>query len=372
MDLSGTTLLSRLSRAFFCTVVVVVFALGSTCGWNVVAASLKSHAHHQAHVYPLTGFGGYQSFGAVTQVSAQWVVPSFVSQRVLGQAATWVGAQNSGNKFIQLGVIVDCPAWAETSYVVFWSDAAKGYFPQFVGRIFPGDQVSASMVQNKRGWYLKFRDPSIKFSYAKEVKYAKDVSFTDAEWLQEDPAPANISAQDVPYPDITNVKFTKLKVDHRTPELTLDDGQTLSANGGAIRVPTPVRHDSFTFVRPKGVAEQYLVDARKVDFAENKFNAQLARWKSFSKQARSRYVKKLLVAFRAGAKAFRTQTWPPPTRRDVSYLVTSLDHDATNLKAWVRSGYKNVGSGLTTFEDGYIEGDRLMNTVRALLNLPPP
>jgi hypothetical protein len=82
------------SRAFFYTTLAAsAFALGASSALNAVGASVKPHSHHEVHVFPLTGFGGYQWFGAVTQISAHWVVPSFVSKWVLGQASTWVGAK---------------------------------------------------------------------------------------------------------------------------------------------------------------------------------------------------------------------------------------------------------------------------------------
>ena len=103
-----------------------------------------------------------------------------------------------------------------------------------------------------------------------------------------------------------------------------------------------MHHDSFTFKRPKGVADQYLKDAREVDYAENKFNAELATWKRYSDKTKSRYVEKLLEAFRSGAADFKSQYWPKATHRDVSKLVKGLGHDATGLKAWAASDYKNA------------------------------
>jgi hypothetical protein len=52
--------------------------------------------------------------------------------------------------------------------------------------------------------------------------------------------------------------------------------------------------------------------------------------------------------------------------------VKGLGHDATGLKAWAASDYKNAGTGLTRFEDGYFEDDLLTIKLRALLKLPPP
>jgi hypothetical protein len=49
-----------------------------------------------------------------------------------------------------------------------------------------------------------------------------------------------------------------------------------------------------------------------------------------------------------------------------------LGHDATGLKAWAASDYKNAGIRLTRFEDGYFEDDLLTIKLRALLKLPPP
>lgn len=79
-----------------------------------------------------------------------------------------------------------------------------------------------------------------------------------------------------------------------------------------------------------------------------------------------------MEAFQSVAADFKCQSWPKAAHRDISKLVKGLGHDATGLKAWAASDYKNAGTGLTRFEDGYFEDDLLTIKLRALLKLPPP
>lgn len=326
--------------------------------------------HHSKDVYPVTGFGGYIVNDTVKSISAQWRVAK--SGTTLGTAATWIGAQNGdGSTFIQLGIQEESLE-TQTFYYPFWSDTAVGFAPQFFGPVHSGQRIFASMVRDPRGWLLTVKDVAAPMLVKKQINYGAKGSYNYAEWELEDPAQGTVAPEDIPFPANATATFQHLLVDGRAPHLTRKDGQTLSANGGAIEVPTPVRDDGFTYVRPSGAAQNYLKDARVVDFAENKFNAEFPFWSTYSSQTRSWYVGKLVDAFDQGAKYFRSQEWPVSSRRDVALLVKQLGNDVVDVQRWSSQGYKSTNDTFTPFESWSARDDRLVIELRATLKLPPP
>src|SRR5579872_6330678 len=77
------------------------------------------------YVFPVTGFGGYQWSGQVTEIGSTWRVPQIDADSPSGAAATWIGAQdNATGQFIQVGVFEQCVAPSTITYRAFWSDRA--------------------------------------------------------------------------------------------------------------------------------------------------------------------------------------------------------------------------------------------------------
>jgi len=307
---------------------------------------------------------------SVKSISAQWRVAKPGSTQ--GTAAMWIGAQNgNGSAFIQLGVEEESDE-TQTFYYPFWSDITVGFSAQFFGPIHSGQKIFASMVRDSHGWLLTFKDAAALMLVKKQINYGARGTYNYAEWELEDPGQSLVAPEDVPFPANATANFQHLLVDGRPPHLTRKNGQTLSANGGAIEVPTPVRDDGFTYFRPSGSAQNYLKDARVVDFAENKFNAEFPFWRTYSSRTRLWYVGKLVDGFETGAKDLRSQTWPASSRRDVALLVTQLGNDVVNVQRWSRQGYKSTNNTFSPFESWNARDDRLAIQLRSTLKLPPP
>jgi len=359
--------------ALGCVTALVTSLLFGLSASLVAAGALRADSvKHPVSVYPFSGFGGYQWAGAVTQIGSRWRVPTLLSKSVLGEAATWIGAESANGHFIQIGEIVDCPHRGASRYEAFWSDAALNFIPQPIGRLHEGDAISASMTQNSHGWTITLDDPSTPLSFVKHVAYGAGQTFNYADWIQEDPAPGNVAARDGPYPDITNTTFRALRADGAAPHLQRRYGRTLMASGGVIRVPTIEHDDSFTFIRTRGAAHRYLVDARQVVFAENKFNARFVTWRSLSRATRRMDADALVQAFKTGAAQLQSQSWPKASRRDVTDVVRDLRLDASRLSAWSSSNYRATVNSFTAFENGKFADDRMSDALRATLNLPSP
>jgi hypothetical protein len=324
-------------------------------------------------VAPLTGFGGYNLQTTVRQIGARWLVPTISATSTAGVAATWVGAQNLvDSHFIQLGILEICSKTGAISYQAFWSDTAENFVPQTLGTVRSNDEVTASMARNKQGWELDFRDKTSGFSVIKQVVYAAGATFSQAEWLQEDPSPSDIAARDVPYPEMSNVKFERLRVNGAAPSLKLSDGATLITSNGVLRVPTRVRDDSFTFVQPVGPAAQYLSDAKVLDAEVSSFDADRARWKSISKRSKRDDVHELEGLYLFFATEMTAQGWPESTRKDVLELTKELRQYVSDFSGWAASGFKDTGKEFEAIKKVALRENRTVDELRAGLGLPPP
>jgi hypothetical protein len=322
--------------------------------------------------FPSTGFGGYSLMGKVREVGASWKVPEILSSSKAGVASTWIGAQTSlNNDFIQIGVNEFAFKSGAPAYQLFWSDTAEGFHPHNLGHVHAGELIDVSMTKDSSGWHLQVRNESKSLSISRQINYAANVSFTVAEWIQENPAPALVSSRDTPYPNIDNVTFQKLKVNGRSPRLHRSDGQVLIASSGAIRVPTLVRHDSFTFLAPKGAARQYLTDARRLDAGVSIFGAAEVRWSTTSTKDRRQNVLALINILKKNVGVFESQTWPKATREPLSKLDTLTTREIAELQAWSRTSMSLEGPDYTKFMADLPEHDQLVDQIRASLDLPP-
>jgi hypothetical protein len=359
---------TKLLLKLFVAAVLVTVGVSSTSG-----ASTNAGRTSKSVTAPLTGFGGYRIGIEVSQISAQWTVPAIAAKSPEGVAATWVGAQNAADtNFIQLGILEIANEVGGSSYEAFWSDVAAQFAPQYLGRVEEGDKISVSMTRDAKGWLLKFNDHNESLVVNKQINYSAAGRFDWAEWLQEDPSPSHIAYKDVAYPDVANVKFQKLLVNGHVPKLVEADGITLSATGGALRVPTPMKNDAFSFVRPKGPADQYLVDAAVLDTATAKLNAEFAQWATLSRASKSSDVKAIEMVFTFTAKQFESQVWPRDAQGGIDNLVRFIAKDVSNLKSWAAGGFKMGGPAFNKIEVTAQQENRAVVKLRALLGLPPP
>src|SRR5579863_1766322 len=90
---------------FRTVIALTVLALIISTQLNASRRAAKIAAPGAVIVAPFTGFGGYNWFGTVTDLGAQWRVPTISSTSSPGYASTWIGVQNGvNNQFVQVGV----------------------------------------------------------------------------------------------------------------------------------------------------------------------------------------------------------------------------------------------------------------------------
>ena len=163
--------------------------------------------------------------------------------------------RDAGGPFIQLGTYsVQSPgsttsssgSESSPSYGVFWSDTALKYEAMTPVRLSrPGDLIAFDMTRGARGWKLNVHDVTVGWSRSIEVDYGGSDRFSQAEWVQEDPASGEATTTDVPYPLTSTVAFEDLEVDHRPPHLGYSRGLALSTTSHVFLVPSRPHDDGF-------------------------------------------------------------------------------------------------------------------------------
>lgn len=359
------THMRRVGAALLALVVGGLVVSGAFSPSNASASSAVARSTY----FPPTGFGGYQWYGDVTQVSAQWRIPTIRPSHAFEDASTWVGAQNEqgGTPFIQLGTTENNVSVLGEQYQSFWSDPTVGFHPQVLGVVRAGDLVSADMNRTAAGWVLTFKDLTQGKTEMKKVRYGGGSAFSQAEWLQEDPSPNGSSPTDLPYPETSMVQIQDLLVNGAPPILHLQNGQVLIASNGIILVPSAVENDMFHFLGPTGQAKIYLDAARSLDTALSPLDADIAHWSDVPRSRREQIVEDLNRSYRENAAALGTLSLPNDDATLLAHRIAAIEHD---LSAWTRAGLAEHGTAFEKFvRDAQIS--QLADKVRSDIGLPP-
>lgn len=274
-------------------------------------------------IAPPTGFAGYQYQGGlpVTQIAAQWRVPEVLPDSPGGFAATWIGAENQVGDFIQIGTNELKAGSLDPVYVAFWSDAAIGFHPRFLGSVHSGDLISAEMDQQPDGWHLNLVDDTTPLHRSFDSGYARSKRFAAAEWTQEDPLGRSGDPTDLPYPKTTTVEFSHLIVDGRRPPIAFSDGVTLASPNGIYLVPSHPGSDGFSIPAASPLQAQYLADLRPLNFAFIQFSAAATGAGSVGESQAARELEEALTTFRANVEQ---QRWPSAVTADIDPLIRSI------------------------------------------------
>jgi hypothetical protein len=357
---------------FFAAIAVAIVSLIVATQLNASRRAARIAAPGAHIVVPFTGFGGYNWNGTISKISTELRVPTIAADSPFGAAATWIGVQNDiNNQFVQVGVEENDLGNGPDQYQAFWSDLTVGFAPQTFGEVFPGDMISLSMSRTTKGWELNFVDLSRQLKGKKLVELARSVPFTQCEWIQEDPSPSTNTAQDIPYPKMSQVSFQDLKVNGETPTLNLGDAQVLIASSGAIGVPSPLVDDAFSLSTPVGPALRYLGDEQSLDAALNQFDVQLSSWSKASTLKESSVAATLSSAFASDEKSLASQQWPASSRGPVAQLLRSDRRQLSDIKSWTQDDFNTQGIAFIQFQKDLNQSIRLVNVLRASLELPP-
>ncbi|HEX5224151.1 MAG TPA: hypothetical protein VFW29_03375 [Solirubrobacteraceae bacterium] len=236
-------------------------------------------------------FGGYQRYGPVRSLRAEWAVPRVSSGTPFQLASTWIGAQapRPGRAFIQVGTEEGCgegPCGEEgPQYFAFWSDAHHGYHPQRLFDVGPGDRISARLLRTSGSWQVAVADETRRVRARVSTSDETGSTFELAEWTQEDPvsAPGELA----PYPALDGVRFSEVEVNGLRPSYNRLYSTWMSVNGVNL-APTPLEGGAFSLAPAPAVtptAAAFLLACANADEMRFAFDDALTRWTSATPRA---------------------------------------------------------------------------------------
>jgi hypothetical protein len=279
-------------------------------------------------------FAGYFLDQPFTSLSASWSIPTVLDASYNSGASTWIGAEDNQGHFIQVGVLENT-LLGETYDQAFWTDSSLNYHPEEIFNAAAGDRIVASMTQTAAGWKYAIRDLTIGEKAVGQTDYAPSSTFTEAQWLQEDPIYPDRTPPEFPYPKTTNVVFSHLSINGGAPELVYSDAGVMSTPNSIVLLPTKVRNDGFV-VQPAGpLQSRYVQDVRSFEVAVEQLNFLVSENARTSLQTSA--GTSLLNAIGGFDAALAPSNWPPRLRGAVQRLRDHNELDAAALLAWLRA-----------------------------------
>jgi hypothetical protein len=315
---------------------------------------------------------GYVWTGHVTAVAGSWSVPRMAGAGE-AHASTWIGAQAPGlaprPPFIQVGTVED-RASDHPLYRAFWTDTSRGFHPQILFTVRPGDAVSTALSLSAGRWRVVIVDTSSgrRASFATRQEGAAD--FNLAEWLQEDPS--QTSGRVMSYPELSTVRMRALAINGEPPRYDDVFAQWMSLPSRVL-APTPLRGGAFAITRgtltPAG--RRYLQVARPQNDSARRVDAAQSRWTS---RTPPREIERVSAAAAASerryADALARAAWPAAARGPIGSLVRQVRLEAALFAASAR----RTPAGLQAWRSRFTQiTPRLLasvHEVRRALHLP--
>jgi hypothetical protein len=315
---------------------------------------------------PSFGFAGYSDVATVEQISARWRVPFLDTKSTLGSASTWIAAQSFDGHFIQLGTTEDSGFGAPSIFRVFWSDPVVQFHPQSLGTVAAGNLITYSMTKTSAGWTLRFDDRTTSMSNQVTIPYGGTTLFNEGEWIQEDPTYSNFNVH-VPYPNMSLVTFSHLKLNQQVPQLSYQYAQVMSTSNGIFLIPSKVQHDHFTFHHAKGVALQYLRDALPLNSALYPFDTDAQNNVTPSSLTK----RELVFALGAFVSDLKSQRWPKATHSDIAGIVTGMKSFKKLVQRWPVAPAKLPPQDYSELQNLGASNRVFTLDIHARLGLPP-
>ncbi len=325
--------------------------LGAMAAAAVVMLGATGCAGKAGSARALSSFGhmaGYVWSGDVQAVAASWPVPR-MSGAGEAHASTWIGAQAPGisqrSPFIQVGTVEDRASDSTAVYDAFWTDTTRGFHPQILFRVQPGDAVSAALTLAAGRWrvYLVDTTSGQRASFSTSEEGVAD--FNLAEWLQENPV--QTSGRTTPYPRLSRVRMRAMSVNGAVPRYGDVFAQWMSLPGRAL-APSPLRNAAFTIIPGvlTAAGRHYLEIARRQNVNARRFDVEEAQWTQHTPAARIQRVSAAAAASeRRYADDLDQAMWPAAAQRAMGSLVrevrveagifaTSARHAPADLTEW--------------------------------------
>jgi hypothetical protein len=313
-------------------VVTAAIALGlsaTACSGAAQSAGALSSFGHMA---------GYVWSGHVTAVAGSWSVPR-MSGAGEAHASTWIGAQAPGlalrPPFIQVGTVED-RASDRPLYRAFWTDTSRGFHPQILFTVRPGDAVSTALSLTAGRWRVAIVDTSSGRRASFATRQEGLAGFNLAEWLQEDPS--QTSGHVMSYPDLSTVRMRALAINGAAPRYGDVFAQWMSLPDRDL-APTALRSGAFAISRGMltSAGRRYLEVARPQNASARRVDAEAARWTS---RTPLREIERASAAAAASerryADALARAAWPAVARAPMGSLVRQVRLEAALFAASAR------------------------------------
>ena len=325
----------------------------------------------------ITSFGrmaGYVWSGTVTSVRGAWSVPAMAAGSGEAHASTWIGAQTlaarSSSPFIQVGTTEDRGRAARPVYAAFWTDTKRGYHPQLLFHVRPGDGISTALTLVGGRWQVVIVDAKSGHRAAFLTREEGHAAFNLAEWLQEDPS--ETSGKATPYPALSEVRITRLAADGVRPRYADMYAQWMSV-GATNLAPTPVRDGAFSITRgvitPAG--RRYLKIVRPQNIAARRSDREEASWTARTPPREIRSASAAAAASESAyANALVRTHWPGAAQGLVQSLVRQVRAQAALFTAAARRAPASVTVWRRRVASLTPELRRLAHRVRRALHLP--
>jgi hypothetical protein len=224
----------------------------------------------------------------------------------------------------------------EVFYAGFWSGNKVSFHPQptFHQSVHPGDLISASISETKRGWRVQVVDARNRAEYIRTFRIGA-ADLTEAEWFQEDPTNTAMDSP-LPYPQLSQIRWMDLKRNGSSPSFSLDNQEWMSVPGMDF-APTELKHDSYEVVpvHLNSIQARWVTSKVPYKIVANKFDQAEAAWQTHpptSLLAKSE-LQPFLAALHAYEKTLENRSWPLVPRSGIHELVTAFRQDAAALTA---------------------------------------
>jgi hypothetical protein len=319
-------------------------------------------------------------FGRVRSMHASWTVPRVQRGSPAGIGGTWIGTQARAahSAFIQVGT-VEQGVWlgrrrrAFNRDFAFWSDGGHHYRAQRLFMAGPGDRISATirLIAGRRT--LSIRDLTSGATAHISMPEEASASFTQAEWLQEDPRRSNRGRAPVSYPKLSDVRFADLEIDARRPSYAALYATWMSLKRTAL-APSPMQEGSFYIRRARSISRsgaRYLRIAASEDRAEKAFTAEMNGWSQTTPIAQVTAERtRSAAAMRNNIHALLNASWPKPIIPLVARLVRAARVLRTQTNAAPQMAVSRLDAWKARWNKDNADLGRVAHRLRRALEVP--
>jgi hypothetical protein len=332
-------------------------------------------------------FAGYVWHGPVRQVSAVIVVPRLRDHSPPGTAGTWIGAEAPApestalsSPFFQVGVNEMRITGSSSQtygkvpdgdyYYAFWSSAKLGFHPHSLFQVTPGDPVRVSMTLSDGRWRIVAKDERSGRARRFAVPTGGGTYFNQAIWQQEDVSGS--SYVQLPYPDLSDPKFTNLEVNAAVPHVRALYVSWMSADVRTFG-PTPVRANSFVVqpVRLSAASLHYQQTIRAEDDPAIAFDHDLEIW---TRETKPRTIRTVSARFarllQRQVADFRSYGWPRNIHKLTRRLAVAIQREQESVLRLGGSPYSGLRPATAAYRRSAVQVNVVDLRIKSMLGLP--